>query len=173
MATLLAHKHALTASPRHSIPPTFYNLAASPVPDSPDAPAPAPAPGPSSPMAAALSSLAPSRFDCILLTPPPSVSYDELAALDLSSRASTPSFVWLWVGSGQTDALGGGGGDGIGLERGRDLLATWGYRRCEDIVWLKTNRAQPEKDLVDEVRFVSCASWARLGRSLCRGQAAP
>lgn len=35
----------------------------------------------------------------------------------------------MWVGSGA----------GEGLERGREVLAKWGYRRCEDVVWVKTN----------------------------------
>jgi N6-adenosine-specific RNA methylase IME4 len=26
------------------------------------------------------------------------------------------------------------------LDRGRQLLLKWGYRRCEDIVWIKTNK---------------------------------
>ncbi|GAA5821051.1 hypothetical protein JCM3770_004352 [Rhodotorula araucariae] len=133
LATLLAHKHALTASPRHSIPPTYLDLPATADPSP-------------SRMAAALASLSPARFDAILLTPPPSVSYAELAALDLGARAATPGFVWLWVGSGQA----GPGAGGIGLEKGRELLTRWGYRRCEDIVWLKTNTRDPERDLVNE-----------------------
>ncbi|GAA5857621.1 hypothetical protein JCM9279_003447 [Rhodotorula babjevae] len=144
LATLLAHKHALTSSTKHSVTPTYLNLLA-PIAssaDQPDQPVP-------SPTSSALSTLGSSRFDCILLTPPPSVTYDELAALDLPSRASTPSFVWLWVGSGQA-GLGGVDGGGIGLEQGRELLASWGYRRCEDIVWLKTNRRDPESELVKE-----------------------
>jgi mRNA m6A methyltransferase non-catalytic subunit len=44
--------------------------------------------------------------------------------------AADPSFIFLWVGSGAGD----------GLEKGREVLAKWGYRRCEDIVWVKTNR---------------------------------
>ena len=32
----------------------------------------------------------------------------------------------MWVGSGEY------------LEMGRELLKHWGFRRCEDIVWLKT-----------------------------------
>lgn len=32
----------------------------------------------------------------------------------------------MWVGSGEF------------LEKGRDLLKHWGFRRCEDIVWIKT-----------------------------------
>ncbi|KAG8832861.1 folylpolyglutamate synthase [Serendipita sp. 399] len=36
----------------------------------------------------------------------------------------------MWVGHGNSD----------GLERGREVLAKWGFRRCEDIVWVKTNK---------------------------------
>ena len=38
--------------------------------------------------------------------------------------------MFLWVGSGA----------GEGLERGREVLGRWGYRRCEDVVWVKTNK---------------------------------
>lgn len=34
--------------------------------------------------------------------------------------------MFLWVGSGGRN----------GLEKGREILARWGYRRCEDICWL-------------------------------------
>ena len=40
----------------------------------------------------------------------------------------TPSFVFLWSGSG------------ISLQWGRACLRKWGYRRCEDICWIKSNR---------------------------------
>lgn len=77
------------------------------------------------------STLHPSKFDVILLDPPFSSTFtwDQLQELSVPSLASDPSFVFLWVGSGA----------GEGLERGREILAKWGYRRCEDIVWIKTN----------------------------------
>lgn len=81
----------------------------------------------------ALSTLTPSsKFDVILIDPPFSstFSWDTLQALPIPVLAGDPSFVFLWVGSGA----------GEGLERGRDVLAQWGYRRCEDIVWIKTNK---------------------------------
>lgn len=74
-------------------------------------------------------------FHAILITPPATVDYEELRALQLPAHA--PGFLWLWVGTGQS-------GNGIGLEQGRQLLAHWGYRRCEDIVWLKTNHSTPD-----------------------------
>ena len=78
-----------------------------------------------------LSSLHSQKYDVILLDPPFSSSFgwDDLQALPVPSLAADPSFVFMWVGSGA----------GEGLERGREVLAKWGYRRCEDVVWVKTN----------------------------------
>lgn len=42
---------------------------------------------------------------------------------------SSYSFVFLWVGPGCSD----------GLERGREALTRWGYRRCEVITWCLTS----------------------------------
>jgi mRNA (2'-O-methyladenosine-N6-)-methyltransferase len=72
------------------------------------------------------------KFDVIVIDPPFSSSFtwDTLSALPIPSLAADPSFVFLWVGSGAGD----------GLERGREILAQWGYRRCEDVVWVKTNK---------------------------------
>lgn len=38
-----------------------------------------------------------------------------------------------------------GKGDEDGLERGRECLAKWGFRRAEDIVWVKMNRGGGRK----------------------------
>ena len=78
-----------------------------------------------------LTSLHPLKFDVILLDPPFSSSFtwNHLQELPVPSLAGDPSFVFLWVGSGA----------GEGLERGREILAKWGYRRCEDVVWVRTN----------------------------------
>lgn len=100
LASLLQLKHGQLASPLHSIPPTFRESEVVP---------------------ATLADLAPNRFDVILISPPSSVTFEELRAFDLSKAAATPGFVWLWVGSGQK-------GDGVGLEKGRELLTAWGYR---------------------------------------------
>ncbi|EDR09433.1 uncharacterized protein LACBIDRAFT_319029 [Laccaria bicolor S238N-H82] len=80
-----------------------------------------------------LTSLQPSKFDVILLDPPFSSTFtwDHLQEIPIPTLAADPSFVFLWVGSGA----------GEGLERGREVLAKWGYRRCEDVVWVKTNKA--------------------------------
>ncbi|KAJ8463522.1 hypothetical protein ONZ45_g17552 [Pleurotus djamor] len=79
-----------------------------------------------------LHSLETCKFDVILIDPPFSSSFtwSDLQELPIPSMAADPSFVFLWVGSGA----------GEGLERGREVLAKWGYRRCEDVVWVKTNR---------------------------------
>lgn len=79
-----------------------------------------------------LSNLQPSKFDVILIDPPFSSSFTwaHLQDLPVPSLAADPSFVFLWVGSGAGD----------GLERGREVLARWGYRRCEDVVWVRTNK---------------------------------
>ncbi|WFC97920.1 mRNA (2'-O-methyladenosine-N(6)-)-methyltransferase [Malassezia yamatoensis] len=61
-------------------------------------------------------------------------SWDEIAALPVPQLAAHHSFVFLWVGSGTNN----------GLERGREVLAKWGYRRCEDVVWVRTSRPDDE-----------------------------
>lgn len=71
-------------------------------------------------------------------------TWEDLAALPIPQIASNPGFIWLWVGSGKADDKG-----VSGLDKGRELLAKWGYRRCEDIVWLKTNKKKP--DLANEL----------------------
>jgi len=79
-----------------------------------------------------LPSLQQTKFDIILIDPPFSSSFtwETLQDLPVPSLAADPSFVFLWVGSGA----------GEGLERGREVLAKWGYRRCEDVCWVKTNK---------------------------------
>ncbi|WFD21652.1 mRNA (2'-O-methyladenosine-N(6)-)-methyltransferase [Malassezia equina] len=81
------------------------------------------------------------RYDVILVDPPLASyawaapheahacwTWDEIGALPVPQLASRDSFVFLWVGDGAHD----------GLERGREVLHRWGYRRCEDIVWVQS-----------------------------------
>ncbi|XP_042478394.1 N6-adenosine-methyltransferase non-catalytic subunit MTB-like isoform X1 [Macadamia integrifolia] len=83
------------------------------------------------------------KFDVILIDPPweeyvhraPGVAdhveywtFEEILNLKIEAIADTPSFIFLWVG------------DGVGLEQGRQCLKKWGFRRCEDICWVKTNK---------------------------------
>jgi len=74
------------------------------------------------------STLSPHRFDVILIHPPR--SWSATAQLPIRQLSADPGFVFLWVGAG----------DAGGLERGRECLAKWGFRRAEDIVWVKTNK---------------------------------
>jgi mRNA (2'-O-methyladenosine-N6-)-methyltransferase len=48
-------------------------------------------------------------------------------ALDIAEVSSPRSFVFLWCGSSD------------GLDLGRLCLQNWGFRRCEDICWIRTN----------------------------------
>ena len=57
--------------------------------------------------------------------------WDEIENLNIGAITAARSFIWLWVGAGE------------GLERGRRCLSKWGFRRCEDIVWVKTNIKKP------------------------------
>ncbi|KAG0466918.1 hypothetical protein HPP92_018498 [Vanilla planifolia] len=83
------------------------------------------------------------KFDVILVDPPweeyvhraPGITdhieywtFEEIQNLKIEAIADTPSFIFLWVG------------DGVGLEQGRQCLKKWGFRRCEDICWVKTNK---------------------------------
>ncbi|GAX80720.1 hypothetical protein CEUSTIGMA_g8155.t1 [Chlamydomonas eustigma] len=90
------------------------------------------------------------KFDSILVDPPweeyvrraPGLLKDpeywawkEIMALEIENIADTPSFIFLWCGSAE------------GLEAGRHCLNKWGFRRCEDICWVKTNKEHPNKKL--------------------------
>jgi hypothetical protein len=88
------------------------------------------------------------EFDVILIEPPlheyqltngvnfsKYFSWDEIKQIDIGSVASQRSFIFLWCGSGD------------GLDRGRECLKHWGFRRCEDICWIKTNKNYSKKHL--------------------------
>ncbi|CAH8332064.1 unnamed protein product [Eruca vesicaria subsp. sativa] len=97
------------------------------------------------------------KFDVILVDPPweeyvhraPGVSdtmeywtFEDIINLKIEAIADTPSFVFLWVG------------DGVGLEQGRQCLKKWGFRRCEDICWVKTNKSNAAPTLRHDSRTV-------------------
>lgn len=99
-----------------------------------------------------LSSLLPIKYDAVIIDPPlesyewegaPSSakyaneawSWDQIAALPIPQIMAKESFIFLWVGSGAFD----------GLERGREVLSRWGYRRSEDIVWIQTNHESDKR----------------------------
>lgn len=106
----------------------------------------------------------PVKFDVILIEPPLEEyqrsrgvtgdmefwDWDKIMALDISSIAAARAFVFLWCGSS----------DGatpeccnlcfinyhiqcLGLDMGRVCLRKWGFRRCEDICWIRTNAKNP------------------------------
>jgi len=89
-----------------------------------------------------LKSLKPNQFDVILIEPPLEEyartcgvtnvkfwDWDKIMALDIGELAAQRSFVFLWCGSSD------------GLDLGRLCLQNWGFRRCEDICWIKTNHS--------------------------------
>lgn len=84
------------------------------------------------------------KFDVILLEPPLEEyqrtigvtydkywSWDEIEKLEIEQVSAPRSFIWIWCGSSD------------GLDAGRRCLKKWGYRRCEDICWIKTNIKNP------------------------------
>lgn len=93
------------------------------------------------------------KFDVILIDPPweeyarraPGSSdeisvwpWQDVQALDIGSIADTPAFVFLWCGSAE------------GLDAGRHCLRSWGFRRCEDICWIKTNKDPGRKYMLQQ-----------------------
>lgn len=81
------------------------------------------------------------KFDVILIDPPLEEyqrtqgvtktkfwSWDSLMNFEIEEIAAPRSFIFLWCGSSD------------GLDLGRQCLRKWGFRRCEDICWIKTNK---------------------------------
>ncbi|XP_014667821.1 PREDICTED: N6-adenosine-methyltransferase subunit METTL14-like isoform X3 [Priapulus caudatus] len=84
------------------------------------------------------------KFDAILVEPPLTEyqrmqgvnnmrcwTWEEVMSLPVEEVAAARSFVFLWCGSSD------------GLDLGRQCLRKWGFRRCEDICWVKTNIQNP------------------------------
>lgn len=61
----------------------------------------------------------------------PPWTWEDVRKLDLGAIAEKISFVFMWCGSGE------------GLQKGRECFLKWGFKRCEDIVWVKSNRRKP------------------------------
>lgn len=84
------------------------------------------------------------QFDVILIEPPLHEyqsngivyekywSWDEISQLQIDKIANHRAFLWIWCGC-------------EGLDHARECLRRWGFRRCEDICWIKTNHKCPEK----------------------------
>merc|ERR1719334_1821018 len=90
------------------------------------------------------------KFDTILIEPPLEEysrtygvtntkfwDWDKIMALDIGEVSSARSFIWLWVGSSD------------GLDKGRECLQNWGFRRCEDICWIRTNNKNKDRSILD------------------------
>jgi mRNA (2'-O-methyladenosine-N6-)-methyltransferase len=77
------------------------------------------------------------RFDVIVISEEGGRQHfseiTHLASLPIESLAATPSFLFLWLPSSDL------------LEIGRALLQRWGFRRAEDIVWVKTNHEEIDR----------------------------
>ncbi|MCL4131563.1 UNVERIFIED_CONTAM: hypothetical protein GTU68_058720 [Idotea baltica] len=86
----------------------------------------------------------PTKFDVILVEPPleeyqhtygvtnlQSWDWEKIMNLDIAQVAAPRSFIFLWCGSSE------------GLDLGRQCLRKWGFRRCEDICWIRTNINNP------------------------------
>lgn len=58
---------------------------------------------------------------------------EKIKKLKIPEISGNPCFLFLWAGSDH-------------LEDARQLLNHWGYKRCEDICWLKTNKQFQEGD---------------------------
>lgn len=106
------------------------------------------------------------KFDVIYLTPPleeykgrycgydftqQMLDFEEVMKLKIEDIAATRSFVFVWVGSGE------------GLDAGRECLRKWGFRRCEDIVWIKTNKKQGISYLEPKSIFQSTKEHCLMG----------
>ncbi|KAH8874255.1 N6-adenosine-methyltransferase non-catalytic subunit [Schistosoma japonicum] len=75
-----------------------------------------------------------SKFDVILIEPPLEEYHrmnGAIERLEIQQIAAPRAFVWIWCGSGE------------GLDAARKCLRKWGFRRCEDICWIKTNINSP------------------------------
>eukprot|EP00118_Oscarella_pearsei_P003886 m.16141 g.16141 ORF g.16141 m.16141 type:complete len:456 (+) comp26756_c0_seq2:27-1394(+) len=57
--------------------------------------------------------------------------WEEIVKLEVENVGAPRSFLFIWCGSAE------------GLDWGRRCLRKWGYRRCEDICWIKTNFKNP------------------------------
>jgi N6-adenosine-specific RNA methylase IME4 len=68
-------------------------------------------------------------------------SYEDVASLNIESVAANPSFIWIWCGNSQN------------VSRGRQLLTKWGYRRCEDLIWVKTNKQSKVRSCLSQLRL--------------------
>lgn len=72
---------------------------------------------------------------------------DELRRLDIPSLQDE-GFIFLWV-------------TGRAMELGRECLELWGYKRCDEIIWVKTNQLQRI------IRTGRTGHWLNHGKEHC------
>ena len=75
------------------------------------------------------------------------LSDDEMKALDIPSL-QTDGYMFLWV-------------TGRAMELGRECLSLWGYRRVDEIIWVKTNQLQRL------IRTGRTGHWLNHGKEHC------
>ncbi|WVF71216.1 hypothetical protein IAT40_006016 [Kwoniella sp. CBS 6097] len=117
----------------HSHPPLYLPLTLAPSPSASSTSSSSPTQIPPSPSSVNPTDILKAvgitnKFDVILVHP--LSSWEATSSLPIRQISADPSFVFLWVGKS----------DHEGLERGRECFAKWGFRRAEDIVWVKINR---------------------------------
>jgi len=92
--------------------------------------------------------------------------HEDLESLPIDEIGELPSFVFLWCGSGGRITEGSAQG-ALHVEDGRRLLKKWGYRRCEEICWVKTNKhcqhSQPELSTSATSLFVRTKEHCLMG----------
>ena len=62
----------------------------------------------------------------------PLVGVEDTTYLPSPQVAAPRCFLFLWAGAS------------AGLDEARACLAQWGFRRCEDICWVRTNTSKPQ-----------------------------
>ena len=96
------------------------------------------------------------NFDIVMADPPwdihmelpyGTLSDDEMKALDIPSL-QTDGYMFLWV-------------TGRAMELGRECLSLWGYRRVDEIIWVKTNQLQRL------IRTGRTGHWLNHGKEHC------
>ena len=69
------------------------------------------------------------RFDVIRINVPKNIPIEQLYTLRVDEICALPSFIFLSIPDSTAE----------NLAKGRRLLTSWGFRRAEDIVWIKAS----------------------------------
>lgn len=79
------------------------------------------------------------RFDVILLNVPRHAAIEQMQDLRIDEICSAPSFIFLAIPDSSAD----------NLDKGRVSLQQWGFRRAEEIIWIKTS-SEPTSHLRED-----------------------